>query len=63
MKFYCVTSSFDDKGHTNAMITDCIESDQKPENTFKSTARKDIYSDWFDSIEEAKDHVISVKNC
>lgn len=54
MRFYCVTSTFDDKGRATASITDTVESDTKPENTAKSVSRKDIYNDWFDSEEKAK---------
>ena len=61
-KYYCVTSSFDDKGRVNANITNIIESEQKPENTYTSTSRKDIYNDWFDSEEEAKKYIEESKN-
>lgn len=55
--WYCVTSSFDDRGHVTAGITDVREQEEKPESRFKSTFHKDIYSEWFESIEEAKDYV------
>ena len=61
-KYYCVTSSFDDKGRVNANITNIIELEQKPENTYTSTRRKDIYNDWFDSEEEAKKYIEESKN-
>ena len=60
--YYCVTSSFDDKGRVTANITNIIESEQKPENTYASTKRKDIYNDWFDSEEEAKKYIEESKN-
>lgn len=53
MRFYCVTSTFDNKGRVTASITDTVERESKPENTAKSTLRKDIYNDWFDSKEKA----------
>lgn len=55
--FYCVTSTFDDKGRTTASITDTAESDTKPESTTRSTSRKDIYNDWFDSEEKANEFI------
>lgn len=60
--FYCVTSSFDDYGRVTAAITNTLEAESKPENTYKSTRRKDIYSDWFDTLEEAKAFVAESRN-
>ena len=55
--FWCVTSSFDDRGRVVSHITRSVEA----ENSFKSTARKDIYNDWFDSLEAAEAHVEEAK--
>ena len=52
--FYCVTSTFDNKGDGWAGITDKREAETAPESTFKSTRRNDIYTDWFESYEEAE---------
>lgn len=51
--WYCVTSSFDNRGRGAANITSMREAVLKPEGTFVSTMRKDIYIDWYGSIEEA----------
>lgn len=51
--YYCVTSSFDDRGRATANITDI----EKPESTYTSTRRKDIYNDWFESEKEAQEYV------
>ena len=51
--YYCVMTSFDDKGHTMSHITSTKETDEMPENSFKSTRNRDIYTDWFDDYEEA----------
>lgn len=59
--YYCVTSSVDDKGKVMAAITNVIEAVRKPENSFKSGKRKDIYHDWFESREEAKKFVEEAK--
>ena len=58
--FYCVTSSFDDKGHTMAKITRTIEGEEMPENSSRETSRKTIYNDWFDNYEEANQFVEGV---
>mgnify|MGYP000737978033 CR=1 FL=1 len=50
--YYCVTSSFDDRGRATANITDMIKAEEKPESTYTSTRRKDIYNDWFESEKE-----------
>lgn len=59
--WYCVTSSFDDKGRVTAAVTATREAEEKPESTYTSTARKDIYNDWFESMEEAQNHVKEAK--
>lgn len=59
--YYCVTSSFDDRGRVVAAITNVVEAAQKPENSSMSTKRKDIYSDWFDDPEAAKKFVEEAK--
>lgn len=59
--WYCVTSSFDDKGRVVAAITDMAEADEKPESHFTSTRRKDIYTDWFDREEAASAYVEEAK--
>ncbi len=51
--YYCVMSSFDDKGHTMARITSEKEAEVMPESSFRSTRNKDIYTDWFENYEEA----------
>ena len=38
--YYCVTSSFDDRGRATANITDMIKAEEKPESTYTSTRRK-----------------------
>ena len=59
--YYCVTSSVDDKGKVRAAITNVIDAACKPENSFKSLKRKDIYTDWFESREEAEKMVEEAK--
>lgn len=59
--YYCVTTSVNDKGKVIAAITNVIDAACKPENSFKSLKRKDIYNDWFDSFEEAEKFVEEAK--
>lgn len=60
-KFYCVTSSVDDCGRCTAAITAECEAGTKPESKFTSTSRKDIYSDWFGSLSEAREFAKSAR--
>ena len=59
--FWCVTSSYDDKGHVAAAITATKEATSKPQQTYTSTRRKGLYHDWFDSEEEAQKFVEDAK--
>ena len=52
--WYCVTTSFDNRGRGCGAITNRIESEDKPISTFASISRKDIYNDWFDDLDEAQ---------
>ena len=59
--WYCVTTTFDDRGRVTAGITDIVEADKQPESSYDSTRRKDIYNDWYENeaaaaaaVEEAK---------
>lgn len=59
--WYCVTSSFDDKGRVTAAVTASQKAECKPESTYTSTTRKDIYCDWFGSLKEAQAFVKETK--
>ena len=52
-KWYCVTTTFDDRGKVTANITDTNVSAERPANTFRETPQKDIYNDWFSTEKEA----------
>ena len=56
-KYYCVTTTFDDCGRVTAALTDIIQADVKPKNGYRCTLYKDIYTDWFDSLNAAKQHI------
>ncbi len=63
MKIYwCVTTSVDNRGTVRAAITSFMEAVCKPESSFTSTSRKDIYNDWYDDHEEAKKFVEEADN-
>lgn len=59
--YYCVTTSVDDRGKVKVAVTNVIEAVCRPENSFKSGKRKDIYHDWFEDPEEAKRFVEEAK--
>jgi len=59
--YWCVTSTYDDRGRVTAAITATKEAASRPEQTYTSTRRKDIYHDWFDSQEEAQAFVEDAK--
>lgn len=61
-KFWCVTTAFHDNGKVVSAITDVCEAAVKPENVCKETKTKDIYLDWFDTEEEAKEKVKEALN-
>ena len=52
--FWVVVSSYYNDGRTNANIVDKVLRRSKPEIVIRSTPRKDVYIDYFDSIEEAE---------
>lgn len=59
--YWCVTTSVDNRGRVVANITRKIDAACKPENTFTSTSRRDIYNDWFSSQEDADKFVREAK--
>ena len=60
--YWCVTSSVYDSGRITAAITNVVQAVKKPDYKFKSTRRKDIYNDWFESQEEAERFVAEALN-
>ncbi len=54
MEWFCVTSSFSDKGLIVANVTDSCVSESKPEGTYRKLRNKDVYNDWFPSRAEAE---------
>lgn len=59
--YWCVTTSVDNKGRVVANITNIVEAASKPEDSSKSTSRRDIYNDWFESEEAAREFVEAAK--
>lgn len=53
--YYCVATNVPDRGAVTSNVIDCIEAKEKPQSTMTSTPRADIYSDWFESQEEAEE--------
>ena len=60
-KYYCVTTTFDDRGRVTACITGTVESECKPDQIYRATRTKDIYVDYFGTFEEAVEYVNEAK--
>lgn len=52
-KWYCVTTTFDDRGNVTANITDTKESAERPKNEVYETTTEDVYMNWFATEKEA----------
>lgn len=52
-RYYSVITSFYDNGRATATMGEVREAERKPDNTWRETARRDIYVDWFDSRKKA----------
>lgn len=59
--FYCVTTTFGDRGRVTAAITSEKQAETKPESSNTSTSRKDIYNDWFPTKKETEAFVEEAK--
>lgn len=51
--YYEVTTTFDDNGKVTSEITDTIEAEEKPVDTYESKDTMDVYKDWFDNKKAA----------
>ena len=60
-KYYSVTSAFYDDGRVVAGITGSREAESKPESRCTAKSDRDIYEDWFESMEEAGEFVEETK--
>ena len=59
--FYCVTIAIYDDGRVTAGITSTVQSIKKPLSKYKNLRRKDIYNDWFATLEEAQAFIKEAK--
>lgn len=55
--WYCVLTSFFDDGRVAANIVDAKEQYEKPEGTYTSTRRADVYTEWFDTLQAAQTYI------
>ena len=60
--YYCVKSCVDNHGRMTAAITESVEAEEHPTDSYISTSRGDIYTDWFESREEAKKFVSDARS-
>ena len=55
--YYCVMSTFDDRGVCKGWLSGTAECETRPESEVKETRTKDIWTDWFDTREEALEYI------
>lgn len=55
MTYYGVTTKFFDDGKVSAFLFE-VEADEKPENTYDSLNKCDIYHDYFETLAEAESY-------
>ena len=58
--YWAVESACYDGGYVRAKIVNCVEADEKPENTEKSSRHADFYTTWYESKAEAEAAVDAV---
>jgi hypothetical protein len=61
-KFYCVTTSYDDLGRVVSHITNVVEADCPPMDSFSSKRSYDVYNDWYSSLDAANAAVMDARN-
>ena len=60
--WFCVTSAIDDSGRTTrAAVTAAYAAERRPESGVTVGEREHVYTDWFESREEADDFVREVR--
>ncbi len=60
-KYYCVTSAYHDSGRVTAAITMSIEAEEKPQDHRTEARDRDIYTEWYDDLEEANKAVAEAR--
>lgn len=61
-KWYAVQTVFYDNGRVSAHLVDTFDG-EKPEDTFTHLFNRDIYVDWLDNYETAKEMIAAAKSC
>lgn len=56
-KFYVTCTSVFNNGRVSCNLVDCVEAEVRPESSFKSTRRCDIYVDYHDTMEDARQFI------
>lgn len=60
--WYCVVSSYYNDGHVTAGVVGKMKASERPRGSYTETRDKDVYTDWFGSPEEAREHVEACLN-
>ncbi len=59
--YYCVTSAYHDSGRVTAAITMTVEAEEKPQDHKTEARDRDIYTEWYDDLEEANKAVAEAR--
>ena len=59
--YYSTTMSVYDDMRVVIAVTDSVQAESKPEDRCTEMRDRDVYTEWFDSIEEAKAYVKACK--
>lgn len=59
--YYCVTSAYHDSGRVTAAITMTIEAEEKPQDHRTEARDRDIYTEWYDNLQEANKAVTEAR--
>lgn len=55
--YYAVITSYFSDGRVTSNLIDMVLAERKPESTFNSNRRCDCCIDWFETQEEALEHI------
>ena len=59
--FYSVTTTVYDSGRVVVAVTDSVQAETIPENRCSEKSDRDIYTDWFESMDAAQAFVKEAK--
>lgn len=60
-EYYGVCSSYYDNGKVIANLVDTVKAEEKPQDTYREAKRCDVYVNWFETYEEAREFINECK--